>query len=170
MSEVPRMNVDSIDPKVVEAMVLQGIPHCAALGVRVIEVKSSHVTLALPYNADLVGDPLNGILHGGVVTSLIDTVAGMAVFAALLGAQRKLQAVATLDLRIDYLKPALAQKELYATAECYKLTRSIAFARGRAYHPETPDDLVANCVGTFMIGSSDKPPLPKGATLPEAKA
>jgi uncharacterized protein (TIGR00369 family) len=162
MSEVPQISPDGVDPKMVELMVRQGIPHCAALGVKVIEVKPSHVTLSLPYNADLVGDPISGILHGGAVTSLIDSVAGMAVFAAMFAAQRKLQAIATLDLRIDYLKPAMARKELYATAECYKLTRSIAFARGRAYHPETPDDLVANCVGTFMIGSSDKPPIPPG--------
>ncbi|MCW0232468.1 MAG: PaaI family thioesterase [Ferrovibrio sp.] len=166
MSEVPQLNPDSIDPKVVESIILQGIPHCKALGVKVIEVSRSHVTLSLPYNPDLVGDPASGILHGGAVTSLVDSVAGMAVFAAM----QKLQAVATLDLRIDYLKPALAEKELYATAECYKLTRSIAFVRARAYHPETPDDLVANCVATFMIGSSDKPPLPKGTKVPGVPA
>ena len=166
MSEVPQLNPDSIDPKVVESIILQGIPHCKALGVKVIEVSRSHVTLSLPYNPDLVGDPASGILHGGAVTSLVDSVAGMAVFAAM----QKLQAVATLDLRIDYLKPALAEKELYATAECYKLTRSIAFVRARAYHPETPDDLVANCVATFMIGSSDKPPLPKGTKIPGVQA
>lgn len=166
MSEIPQVNADSIDPKMVETMIRQGIPYCAALGVRVIEVRRSHVTLSLPYNPDLVGDPASGILHGGAITSLVDSVAGMAVFAAM----QKLQAVATLDLRIDYLKPALAHKEVYATAECYKLTRSIAFVRARAYHPETPDDLVANCVATFMIGSSDKPPLPKGTKIPGAQA
>jgi uncharacterized protein (TIGR00369 family) len=165
MSEIPQISVDGIDPKMVEAMILQGIPHCGALGVKVIEVRRSHVTLSLPYNPQLIGDPQSGVLHGGVVTSLIDTVAGMAVFTAM----GKLQAIATLDLRIDYLKPALAEKELYATAECYKLTRSIAFVRGRAYHPETPDDWVAGCVATFMLGSSDKPPLPKGTAMPGVK-
>jgi uncharacterized protein (TIGR00369 family) len=161
MSEQPPMKADGFDPRMVEAMILQGIPHCAALGVKVIEVRHSHVTLSLPYNPDLVGDPVNGVLHGGVVTSLIDSVAGMAVFAKLFATGHKLQAIATLDLRIDYLKPAAAQKELYATAECYKLTRSIAFVRARAYHPDAPEDWVANCVATFMIGSSDKPPIPK---------
>lgn len=163
MSEQPPLKADDFDPRMVEAMILQGIPHCAALGVKVIEVRSTHVTLSLPYNPDLVGDPVNGVLHGGAVTSLIDSVAGMAVFATLFATGQKLQAIATLDLRIDYLKPAAAQKELYATAECYKLTRSIAFVRARAYHPDAPEDWVANCVATFMIGSSDKPPIPKEA-------
>jgi uncharacterized protein (TIGR00369 family) len=166
MSEQPQIDPASVDPKVVEAIVLQGIPHCAALGVKVIAVQRGEVTLSLPYKPELVGDPVSGVLHGGAVTSLIDSVAGMSVFAAML----KLQAIATLDLRIDYLKPAAAEKELYATAECYKLTRSIAFVRARAYHPDAPDDWVANCVATFMIGSSDKPPLPKGAQVPGVKA
>ena len=156
------INPEGVDPKVIDAYIRQGIPHCGATGMRLVRMAAEDTVMALPYNPDLVGDPTTGVLHGGAVTALIDTVCGMAVLAGT----RKLQAIATLDLRIDYLKPALAQKELYATAECYKLTRSIAFARGRAYHPETPDDLVANCVGTFMIGSSDKPPLPKGAKVP----
>lgn len=155
MSEQPQIDSDSLDPRMVEQMVQRGIPFCGALGVRVVEVKRSHVTMALPYKADLVGDPVSGVLHGGAVTALIDTVCGMAVFTAL----QKLIAIATLDLRIDYLKPAVAEKELCATAECYKMTRSIAFVRARAYHAETPDDLIASCVGTFMIGSSDKMPM-----------
>jgi uncharacterized protein (TIGR00369 family) len=161
---LPKIDPAGIDPKMVEAIVLKGIPHCAALGVKVISIGHDGVTLALPYNPDLVGDPVSGVLHGGAVTSLVDTVAGMAVFAAL----QQLQAIATLDLRIDYLKPALAQKVLYATAECYRLTRSIAFVRARAYHPEAPDDWVANCLATFMIGSSDKPPISGAAARKSA--
>jgi uncharacterized protein (TIGR00369 family) len=161
---LPKIDPAGIDPRTVEAIVLKGIPHCAALGVKVIGIGHDGVTLALPYNPDLIGDPVGGVLHGGAVTSLVDTVAGMAVFAAL----QQLQAIATLDLRIDYLKPALAQKELYATAECYRLTRSIAFVRARAYHPEAPDDWVANCLATFMIGSSDKPPITGAAARKDA--
>jgi uncharacterized protein (TIGR00369 family) len=153
MSEI---NPEGIDPAIIETYIRQGIPHCAALGIRVIKVAADDTILSLPYSADLVGDPTTGVLHGGAVTSLIDTVCGMAVFAGT----RKLQAIATLDLRIDYLKPAKAHSELYAAAHCYKLSRTIAFVRARAYHLETPDDLVASCVATFMLGSSDKPPVP----------
>ncbi len=160
MSDAGMSEIDpsSIDPAIIEGYVRQGIPHCGALGIRVIKVSAEDTILALPYNPDLVGDPTTGILHGGAVTSLIDTVCGMAVFAGT----KKLQAIATLDLRIDYLKPARAKAELYAAAHCYKLTRTIAFVRARAYHPEAPDDLVASCVATFMLGSSDKPPMPRG--------
>jgi uncharacterized protein (TIGR00369 family) len=109
------------------------------------------VTLGLPYDPRLVGDPDTGVLHGGAVTTLIDTVSGMTAMAA----QGKLESVATLDLRIDYLRPAQAGLELLARADCYKLTRHIAFVRCRAYHAEAPDDLVAAASGAFMLGTGD---------------
>jgi uncharacterized protein (TIGR00369 family) len=166
VSEQPRIDPSAIDPAVVERYVQGGIPHCKALGIRVISVGRNSATFALPYNPELVGDPTTGVLHGGVVTTLVDSVCGIAVFAAL----QRLQAIATLDLRIDYLRPAIAEKELYATAECFRLTRSIAFLRARAYHPDAPDDWVASCVSAFMVGSSEKPPLGAKTILPEQKA
>lgn len=154
MSEVPRIDPSAIDPKLIDAYVRSGIPHCAALGIRFTGIAGREATMALPWKPELVGDPLTGVLHGGVVTTLIDSVCGMAVFVAM----QQLKPIATLDLRIDYLKPASAEKELRATAECYKLTRHIAFTRARAYHPDTPDDWVASSVGAFMIGSPGKLP------------
>jgi acyl-coenzyme A thioesterase PaaI-like protein len=59
--------------------------------------------------------------------------------------------VATLDLRIDYLKPGLPEKAVHARAHCFKVARSVAFVRCEAFHPETPDDLIAVANGTFMI-------------------
>jgi uncharacterized protein (TIGR00369 family) len=145
----------SVDPRLVETIVRKGIPHARELGIGVVEIGPGRTTLSLPWQERLVGDPETGVLAGGAVTTLIDTVCGMAVFAAL----RRLVAIATLDLRIDYLKPAAARSELLATAECFKLTRHIAFVRGTAYLRETPADLVATCAGAFMIGSSDTPPI-----------
>lgn len=147
-----------VDPAVIESMFVAAIPYCATLGLKFIGFRKHLVTLALPYREDFIGDPEFGTLHGGAITGLIDSVAGMAVFARI----RKLLPIATLDLRIDYLKPAKAGLTVHATGECYKVTRSIAFVRATAYHPETPDDLVAACACTFMIGSSDQIPLPKG--------
>lgn len=148
-----RIDPEALNPQLVETIVRQGIPHCRELGIRVLKVGKGHATLALPYDERLVGNPETGVLAGGAVTSLVDTACGMAVFAAL----GELLAIATLDLRIDYLKPAAARQELVASAECYKLTRTIAFVRGQAFHQDTPDDLVATCVGAFMVGSSDRP-------------
>ena len=56
----------------------------------------------MPYDAKLVGNPETGVLHGGAITALLDGASGAAVFAALVD----IVPIATLDLRIDYLRPA----------------------------------------------------------------
>ena len=68
---------------------------------------------------------------------------------------------------LDYLKPATAGLDVLAVAECYKVTRSIAFLRARAHHEATPDDLIATCASTFMLGSSGEVPFPRNAKVPQ---
>jgi len=155
-----------IDLKTMEKMVRLGIPHCEELGVTVEEVSRDRVTFGLPYDRRFVGDPERGILHGGVVTTLIDTVCGMAILARLM----KLIPIATLDLRIDYLAPAQAGETLYATAQCYRLTRSIAFTRAWAWHRGAEDEPIATCSGTFMLHSVGKPPVTEAVERDIAKA
>lgn len=150
-----------VDPAQIQQMVRHAIPHCRELGVEVVEINEHHAVMKLPWDERLVGHPDTGVLHGGVVTTLIDTACGMAVQVALM----RLTAIATLDLRIDYLRPATPRSDLFAEAVCYKLTRHIAFVRAKAWN-DKPDDPVANCVATFMIDSSDKPPVGRKRKAP----
>lgn len=122
------------------------VPHSSALGVRVAALGPAWAILRLPYDVRFVGNPETGVLHGGVVTSLIDAACGMATFMKIRAPRR----IATLDLRIDYLKPAAPGRELLARAECYKQTRQVAFVRAVAYHDD-PADPVAASAGTFML-------------------
>src|SRR3569833_2821949 len=85
-------------------------------------------------------------LAGGVVTTLLDHVCGMAVWTAL----DRSTSIATLDLRIDYMRPAKPGLDLLARARCYKLTRSVAFVRAWAYG-EGPDDAVAAAPAAFVL-------------------
>ena len=77
-------------------------PHMRRLGFEVVSIKGGVCVAKLPYRTELVGDPRSGVLHGGVVTTLLDTTGGAAVFSAI-GLPISL---ATLDLRIDYLRPS----------------------------------------------------------------
>jgi uncharacterized protein (TIGR00369 family) len=122
------------------------IPHMDVLGMETIEAKDGVALLRLPWRADLVGNPETEVLHGGVVTTLIDTVSGLAAITGL----AQPEPVATLDLRIDHLKPAAPRQDLFARAECYRLTRRIAFVRATAYQADA-QDLVASSVSTFML-------------------
>ncbi len=125
-----------------------GVPHNKALGLRILEIAASEALFELPYSAKLVGNPDTGVLHGGAITVLIDGASGAAVFAALL----QFVPIATLDLRIDYLRPAEAGRSVIARATCYKLGRNVAFTRAVAYHDD-PADPIAHSVGTFMVST-----------------
>jgi uncharacterized protein (TIGR00369 family) len=76
------------------------IPHCRRLGMEVVEIGPRRATVRLPYRDELVGDPVRRVVFGGVITTLLDHAGGLAVFASL----AELKAIATLDLRIDYLR------------------------------------------------------------------
>ncbi len=104
---------------------------------------------SLAYRPVFVGDTTTGVLHGGVVTAMLDESCGMAVQLALDGAR----AIATLDLRIDYQKPATPGLAIRAHAICYRVTRSIAFVRATAYQ-DSEDEPVATATACFMLGAN----------------
>jgi uncharacterized protein (TIGR00369 family) len=129
------------------------VPHNSALGIRFVETSVERTVLDLPYREDLVGNPEAGTLHGGPITALVDATCGLAVMARL---QRRVKRVATIDLRIDYLKPATAGLAVRAEATCFRATRHIGFARATAFHD--PGDPIAVATGTFMIFAADEAP------------
>jgi len=124
------------------------VGHGRALGMEFGAAGDNWTELSLPWRAELVGVPDSGILASGAIVSLIDTASGTAVWATL----GKFVPLVTLDLRIDYLRPAVEGESVYARCECTKLTSRIAFTRGTA-HVGDPAKPIAYSAGTFMIGS-----------------
>ncbi|WP_291858192.1 hotdog domain-containing protein [Bradyrhizobium sp.] len=118
-------------------------------GLRLDRAAPGEAWSSLPYRPVFVGDTETGVLHGGVVTAMLDESCGMAVQLALDGTR----AIATLDLRIDYQRPATPGLEIKAHSFCYRVTRSIAFVRSTAYQ-ESEDDPVATATACFMIGAN----------------
>ncbi|WP_340109886.1 PaaI family thioesterase [Pikeienuella sp. HZG-20] len=125
---------------------LDGFPHARALGLRLHQDEEGALQVTVPYDERLIGDPATGVIHGGVVTTLLDTGCGMAAILRLRGEA----SVATLDLRIDYMRPSKPGHAIHGACECYRLTRSVAFCRGVAYD-ESRDDPVATAAAAFMI-------------------
>ena len=129
---------------------MTGLPFGRELGMRLHEAGDGISVCSVPYADSLVGDPETGVLHGGVVTALLDTACGWAVMAA----PAPIRSTATLDLRIDYMRPARSGLDVFARAECYRLTRSVAFCRAVAYQSD-PSDPVATAQGAFMLERGD---------------
>lgn len=134
---------DDLDP---EGSLMTTLPHASDIGIRLHHAKAGHAVLSAPWASKLVGDPETGVMHGGVVTVLLDTSCGTAVMSI----KSQIRSTATLDLRIDYMRPATTGRRIYCHAECYRMTQSIGFTRAVAFH-ENPDDPVASASGAFML-------------------
>jgi uncharacterized protein (TIGR00369 family) len=110
----------------------KAIPHAHACGMQIVEIESTHATLSMPYRESWLADTERGLIHTGAITTLIDTACGVALMAAA----GQFERVATLDLRLDYLRPAVAHKTLHARAECFRMTATIAFVRAMAWQDD----------------------------------
>jgi uncharacterized protein (TIGR00369 family) len=104
------------------------------------------VELEFPYSEELVGDAATGILASGPIFSLMDMATSMAIWLKM----QAFRPQATLDMRVDYLRPATPGKNIVGRGQCYRLTRSIAFVRGEA-HDGDPAKPIAHVAGTFMF-------------------
>lgn len=122
------------------------IPHARALGMELVEATPGVVEIAMPWSAEFVGDPRTGVLHGGVISALMDTCCG----AAVMTHPTRPATTATIDLRIDYLRSATPGQRVRTRAECFHMTRSIAFVRAVAR--DEGDTLVATATGSFTVG------------------
>lgn len=124
---------------------LVALRHCQVLGLSVHHADAGGLTLRLPYSAQIVGNPESGVIHGGAITTLMDTTCGIPTVCVL----PDFEVCPTLDLRIDYMHPAEPHKDVYGFAECYRVTPNVIFTRGYAYQDD-PAQPIAHVVGTFM--------------------
>jgi uncharacterized protein (TIGR00369 family) len=122
------------------------IGHGRALGLDFRDSGDNWAELALPWREELVGVPETGVLASGAIVSLIDTASGTSVWVAL----DKFMPILTVDLRLDYLRPAAKGEAIVARCECVKVTRRIAFVRGIA-RGEADERPIALSAATFMI-------------------
>src|SRR5690554_6809867 len=82
--------------------IVPGLKHCRHLGIEFVDANIGFLSLILPYSKKLIGNPETGVIHGGALTTLMDTACGFAAVSALSSPG----ICPTLDLRIDYMKPA----------------------------------------------------------------
>ena len=119
--------------------------HGAALGFELTRVGRGEVEMSFPYKEETVGNPVTGVVHGGVIVSLLDTCCGCAAISVL----KRPSVTPTMDLRLDYMHPAEPGRPIYVSAKVYRDTSNVIFCRGSAWQDD-PENPIAHCVATFM--------------------
>lgn len=125
---------------------LQAIPHARDMGMQLEDMGDGIAVISMPYDARFIGDTDTGVIHSGAVSALMDTCCG----AAVMSHPDNPGGTATIDLRIEYLRAATPGQRVTTRAECYHVTRSVAFVRATAVD-EDPDTPVASCTGAFTV-------------------
>lgn len=143
---------NAFDPKtmvMMHKMFAEGHPGFQEYRFEIVDVSKGKASMRLPYNERFVGDRSTGSLHGGIITLLMDTVGGLCAMSAI----QKMSPLATLDLRMDYLRPTTKGVNIIAEVECYHMTSSAAFVRGIAYEESPEREAVAHMAAAFMLNT-----------------
>lgn len=134
------------DRRIIAQAFIKALPHSHALGMQIEDIGDGWAVLSMAYDPKLIGDPQTGVIHGGAVSALMDTASGAAVMVHPTAPLT----TATLDLRIDYMRPATPGQTLRARAECHHVTRSVAFVRAVAMDDDDSRP-VATATSAFTI-------------------
>lgn len=139
-------------------------PFHSWLGLTLLEAGNGRAVVRIPYKDELIGNPLIPAIHGGITAALVDLAGGAVLFSEL-GIPTP-----TIDMRIDYLRPALAERDLVAIATAKSIGSTIAYVdvevvqvpAGAAWPPPELPRVVAT--GRCVYSTKDRgKPRPPGA-------
>jgi uncharacterized protein (TIGR00369 family) len=131
----------------------QLVPFNRYLGMKVDILEKGRVNIQLPWKEEFVGDPHRRAVHGGVLSSLIDTCGGSACWSALIELDSR---VSTVDLRVDYIRKGPCE-DLTCRAEVVRLGNSVAVARMEVYATnDSEQKIVATGQGVYNIAKKKK--------------
>ena len=134
-------------PDVLRQVMEELIPFNRYLGVKLTDSRKGFARIEVPFRDELVGDPMRPALHGGVLSAMADAAGGAAVWAGLEDDRAR---VSTIDLRMDYLRPARLVTVI-AEATVVRLGNRVGVADVRLFNIDAPDVTIATGKGVYNI-------------------
>jgi uncharacterized protein (TIGR00369 family) len=137
-----------MDEPVLRQIMEELIPFNRLLGLKLVSAESGHVRVRIPFREELVGDVWRPALHGGVISTLVDVTGGATVFTIMAAGDR----VSTVDLRVDYLRPA-RKDDLLCEGRLLRSGNRVAVTQMSVTQPGS-DDVVADGRAVYNIRRS----------------
>ena len=139
---------------------LEQIPFNKVLGLRPTKLSDDYCEFKMKMKDDLIGNFLQGILHGGAISTALDVTGGaMAMVAAwqrlkdqkIPSSERPktLAKLGTIDMRVDFLQPGKG-KEFTVGATLLRIGNKVAVTRMEFKNEK--DELIAVGTGTYLCG------------------
>jgi uncharacterized protein (TIGR00369 family) len=139
----------TVDPRgypELREVVSERIPFNRWLGIRAGDLREGFARLELPFRPELIGDWVRPALHGGVISALIDTAGGVAAMTLI----PPRGTLATIDLRVDYLRPG-EMATLVCESTVTRMGNRVASVDSRVFHPHAPDRLIATGKAVYNV-------------------
>lgn len=128
----------------VKNLIEEQIPIHKFLGLKVVEFRKGYAKVSVPFNEIVLGDILRRRWHGGILATIMDSVGGMTGMYYFTSFKDKM---ATIDLRVDYLKGA-KDKGIVVEGEIVRLGNRILVTRMKVLD-ETETELLAEGKGVY---------------------
>ncbi len=140
------------------ASVFLEIPFNRMLGLQLEEMEQTHITMSFDMKNDLVGNFLHGILHGGVISSVLDMAGGMAAMSSVIYKHadkaddeiaKIIGKTSTIDMQVSFIRPGKGTRFI-AKAYVINTGNKISFTRMELFNQEST--LLATGTATYMVG------------------
>lgn len=126
------------------------VPFNKMLGIHLVEISDGWARMELPFKKEHIGDPMRPALHGGLISTLIDTCGGAAVW----GAAEEQDRVSTVDLRVDFLRPGPLET-LCCEAKVQRIGNRVAVTDMQVFAKDRPQEIVATGKGVYNVKRAD---------------
>jgi len=138
--------------------VYDNLPFNRLLGLEVEFLENDRAGFCFAMQDDLVGNTAHGILHGGVISTVLDTTGGLTATAAAVERMKDLSnraaaeliaRIGTIDMRVDYLRPGRGI-QFHSSGTVMRTGRKVAVTRMELKNEKSV--LIAVGTGTYIVG------------------